>query len=40
MVKATVLELTNEELMACYRVIEAEYSAQQGMQRDSLMRLE
>ena len=28
MVKATVLELTDEELMACYRITEAEYSAQ------------
>ena len=28
MVKGTVLELTDEELMACYRIIEAEYSAQ------------
>ena len=28
MVKETVLELTDEELMACYRIIEAEYSAQ------------
>jgi len=28
MVKVTILELTDEELMACYRIIEAEYSAQ------------
>jgi len=28
MVKGTVLELTDEELMACYRIIEAEYSFQ------------
>jgi len=28
MVKGTVLELTDEELMACYRIIEAKYSAQ------------
>ena len=28
MVKGTVLELTDEELMACYRIIEADYSAQ------------
>ena len=27
-VKGTVLELTDEELMACYRIIEADYSAQ------------
>jgi len=28
MVKETVLELTDEEFMACYRIIEAECSAQ------------
>jgi hypothetical protein len=28
MVKETVLELTDDEFMACYRIIEAECSAQ------------
>ena len=26
--KTNLLELTDEELMACYRIIESEYSAQ------------
>ena len=34
MVKETVLGLTDEEFMACYRIIEAECSAQQGIRRE------